>query len=370
MKGLILTLSLFFSMGFAQNFNPIQWSVPAELQGGIDHLGYAGMAAAKISGGFLFGGGGNFPNGLPWEGGKKIYTDKLFFWNESSQSPETLNLKLPKAGGYFAYTGFENQLVIAGGDTANGLTNKAYEISKDKVLELPSLPIAVVSAAMVQKGGVLYLAGGDEATKTSTGFYALNLKDTKKGWQKLMDLPYPTASASIFLVDNKIYLLGGRSKNPNGISTLNNGILVYDFKNKNWKQEGEIQIDGRVSPFTAPGYFTYENRFLILAGGDDGKIFHQIETYIAEIKTAKTEAEKAELNKQKSYLVEYHLGFNNKVLIYDTKEKKWLRSQLLPYPAQVTSASAQEGNKLFIFNGEVRPGVRSPRILEGIIEKR
>ncbi|QCX54266.1 kelch repeat-containing protein [Elizabethkingia sp. JS20170427COW] len=365
MKLLKIALLSVFTMNQAQNFNTLQWKVATELQGGSNSLGFAGMAAAKSNNGFIFCGGANFPKGLPWDGGKKTYTSQIFYWDSSLSSPDILTISLPKASGYFGYTSYQNQLFIAGGESSEGLSSEVFLISKDKIKELTELPFKVTAPAIIEKDNVIYLAGGDLEKETSNQFLSLQLQGKKSAWEKLADLPLSTANAAIFSIKDKIYLAGGRSKNPNGISTLHSEIFTYDIPSNTWKKETDIMINGKKSPFTAPGYFSYQDRYLIWAGGDDGKIFHQIETYLQRISSEQDEQKKQQLIEQKNYLVQHHLGFNNSVLIYDTASKNWLTPQQMPFTAQVTTASVQDDNKFYIFSGEVRPGVRSPKILVG-----
>lgn len=357
---------LFFQMFEAQKHVKIEWTKQAEFSGFPENLGLAGMAAAKVDKGLLLAGGANFPDVLPWEGGKKIYSDKIFMWDGSERAPEELMIQLPKPAGYFGYAPLENQLLIAGGETADGASKKSYLISRDQVKALPDLPVAVTAPVLINANGAIYLLGGDTASETTRQFLTLDLSSNQ--WKKLPDLPVPVANAAAFFVRNHIYFASGRSKNPNGISTLNSEIFKYDLKSQKWEKETKIQVSGQTSPFVAPAFFTWKHRYLIFAGGDDGKTFHNIETLLSKISTATTAEAKETLTRQKNYLVKHHQGFNNKVLIYDTKAKKWLLESYLPFPAQVTTASVSDNSCFYIVSGETRPGIRSPKILMGTIK--
>lgn len=359
-------LILFSQMLVAQRQIVIDWKKQTEFAGFPENLGLAGMAASKTQKGILMAGGANFPDKLPWEGGKKIYSDKIFLWDGSELAPVGLPFKLPQPGGYFGYTSAGEHLLIAGGETSDGVSQKSYLISSRQITELPVLPIAVTSPVLININENIYLLGGDTASETTRQF--LLLDRTQNQWKKLPDLPVPAANASVFYAQNHIYLAGGRSKNPNGISTLNSGIFRYSFKTQKWEKETEIQVGGHSSPFVAPAFFTWKERYLIFAGGDDGKTYHNIETLLSKIASAPTAEQKEELTKQKNYLVKHHQGFNNKVLVYDTKAKKWLPETYLPFPAQVTTASVADHNFLYIISGEIRPGIRTPKIWVGTIK--
>ncbi|MDA7694707.1 hypothetical protein N8817_07980, partial [Flavobacteriaceae bacterium] len=54
-------------------------SIPALEKESIP-LGYAGMMGGAIQDLLIAAGGANFPNGLPWEGGKKEYYNTLYLF--------------------------------------------------------------------------------------------------------------------------------------------------------------------------------------------------------------------------------------------------------------------------------------------------
>lgn len=363
----LLTLTLFFSTMNAQQMPRIEWSNPAEFADFPEKLGLAGMMVAKVSDGFIIAGGANFPEALPWERGKKYFSDKIFFWDGTSARPEVLPLKLPQGIAYAGYASFNNRLIIFGGETSDGASYKVYALSKTEVQELADLPTGVIAPATVIIDGNAYLVGGDTTTKTLSQCIRLNLNAQSAKWESLPDLPTSTANAAIFNTGNKMFVASGRSKNPNGISTLNTEIFAFDLKTKNWSKETLVTVDGEVSPFVASAFFTYQNRYLVFAGGDDGKTFNKIETFLSKIANATSEQEKQTLTTEKNYLVKHHQGFNNKSFAYDTATGKWLNSTRLPFTANVTTASFFDGERFYIFSGEIRPGVRSPKIWVGKI---
>lgn len=357
-----------YHMLTAQKPVRIDWTAQTEFTTFPERLGLAGIAAAKAEGGILMAGGANFPDLLPWEGGKKVYSDRIFLWDGSQKAPQQLSFKLPKPGGYYGYTSAGDKMLIAGGETTEGVSKEVFLISRDGLTLLPDLPAGVTAPVVIYHEEKIYLLGGDETGKTSRQFLVLNLLQREKGWQHLPDLPVATANAAAFFAQHSIYLAGGRSKNPNGISTLNSEIFKFDFKGGSWQKETPILVNGNISPFVAPAFFTFKDRYLIFAGGDDGKVFHQIETALHKISLAKSETEKDQLTREKNFMVKHHQGFNNKVLIYDTKTHHWLVEGFLPFPAQVTTASVAADGCFYIISGEVRPGIRSPKIIKGTIK--
>lgn len=79
--------------------------------------GVAGPFAGMSGGALLVAGGANFPGGMPWEGGKKVWVDRAWVlekpdgaWREAG--------RLPRALGYGVSATHRDSLVCAGGSDA------------------------------------------------------------------------------------------------------------------------------------------------------------------------------------------------------------------------------------------------------------
>ncbi len=105
----------------------LQWNVAATLpdENGYPSLGYAGMVGGISNNVLLVGGGANFPNALPWNGGKKFYADKLYVLQKNNDHFEWASqvFKLPEPIGYAGCATAAKGVVYAGGDNSNGYTN-------------------------------------------------------------------------------------------------------------------------------------------------------------------------------------------------------------------------------------------------------
>ena len=105
-----------------------------------------------------------------------------------------------------------------------------------------------------------------------------------------------------------------------------------------------------------------------MIGGDNGIVFHKIETYISQISKANSEEEKEKLIKEKNALRIHHNGFYKGLLLYNTIENKWTKIGEYPYPVQVTTTAVKWGNDIVISNGEIKPGIRTPDVTIGIVK--
>lgn len=353
----------------------IEWSVAATLTNNDKpSIGFAGMWSGVNHQVLMIGGGANFPDAMPWQGGKKFYSDKIFVlerkgngfvWNNKNTTT------LPEPIAYAGAASTEKGVVYVGGDNEKGISSKAYLLkwvaSRQKVdiQQLPDLPVAVTAPAVTAIGNTVYVVGGDEAKNSSNQFFSLDLDAKKPGWKALPPAPLALANGMAVVQNNKLYLIGGRAKSATGISDLYSTLFVFDVKKQSWQKLADIFDGEKTTPFTAGAAFPVGKNYIVIAGGDKGDVFHQIETYLSLMAKTSDEAGKERLLKEKNELVVHHQGFSTDVLLYDIKQNSWTKAGNLPVAAQVTTSATKWGHDLMISSGEIRPGVRSPKIIVG-----
>jgi len=196
----------------------IQWTVAANIMNDDQpSIGFAGMVSGINKDVLLVAGGANFPNGMPWQGGKKNYSNQIyvleknktsFQWNSKNTST------LPHSIAYAGSATTEKGMVIAGGDNENGISAKAnllqWNVSKQRVeiKSLPDLPVAVTAPAMTANGNTVYALCGDEAKNSSSKCFYLNLEDRKPVWKSLPDAPIALANGMAVFQNKKIIPVG------------------------------------------------------------------------------------------------------------------------------------------------------------------
>jgi len=358
----------------------VQWCTAAKLQNadGSTSLGYAGAINAVSNNALVVAGGANFPDKMPWEGGKKYYSDKIqillkqnghFVW-----SKKTLNIKLPQPIAYCGNTSTDQGVVYAGGESQNGLSNKAFIITWDapdlniQVKQLPDLPIAVTNTGLTHIGNVVYLVGGDKEKSSSDAFYKLDLNIKDSSWQKLPNLPVQLANALVVAQSNKIFVIGGRTKTASGISDLHHTTFAYDFVAGTWQKLADVSDGKQITNFSAGAGVAVAEDLILVTGGDNGEIFHKIENYISQIANSQSQQEKDKLTIEKNKLSINHKGFYKTQQVYNTTKNTWTKLGELPFPAHVTTTATKWGDDIVLSNGEIKPGVRTPSVMIGEIE--
>jgi N-acetylneuraminate epimerase len=343
-------------------------------------LGFAGAINGIDNNVLIVAGGSNFPDGMPWEGGKKSYYDRIFVLEKKGEEftwNKKVNSVLPEPIAYCGNTSTPSGIVYVGGENEKGISNKCFllkwnEQKKEvEIKPLPDLPLRLTNIAVTNIENVVYTAGGDKEKSSSNSFFSLDLKDEDLHWKTLPNLPVPLANATAIaqngLSGKEIFIIGGRSKNASGISNLHNTTFAFDIENHQWKKCADIS-DGinTTNLSAAAGVALGENKILI-TGGDNGKTFHLIEMLIAKIREAKIPKEKEKLVSEKNNLSIYHNGFDRSLWLYDTSSDAWTKIGELPFPAHVTTTDVKWGDDIVISNGEIKPGVRTPDIMIGEI---
>jgi N-acetylneuraminate epimerase len=377
---LLSLIIMFFTVATYAQKRPgitMQWKIAAELpaqNGKAKAIGFAGPVAGMQAGRLMIGGGANFPDSMPWLGGKKKYYDDVYVYEEKGKEFVliTKTFKLPFAIAYAACCSTEQGVVVAGGENEKGISNKVFLLQWNKkagtaiIKDLPDLPVAVTNAAAVAVGTKVYLAGGETLSGTSNQVLVLDLNDAIGGWKQLPSLPQSLSHTVLTVQNNShglaIYAAGGRMKNANGISDLYSSLFAFDLQKNEWitKKSLPYTLSAGTGAATGSGY-------ILLFGGDKGDVFHKTEELIAAI-NKETNAEKREmLNKEKIYLQSTHPGFSSEVLLYDTIKDEWKTIDNIPFEAPVTTTAITRRNYVLIPGGEIKAGIRTPFVLQGKI---
>ncbi len=363
----------------------IKWKLAAVLPASKSQsksLGFAGAINGVNKNVLIVAGGANFPNGMPWQGGKKYYSNEIhvlqkqgdkFVWNKKVTS------KLPEPIAYCGNTSTDSGVVYIGGENKNGISNKCFLLKWNAqkncvdVKPLPDLPIALTNVAVTHINNVVYAAGGDEAKNSSNSFFCIDLDESNAQWKKLPDLSIALANATAIAQNGKngkeIFIIGGRSKTSSGISDLHNTNFAFDLQKQIWKICADISDGKNAMDLSAAAGVALGEHEILITGGDNGKVFHQIETYITQIAQANTPEEKEKLLAEKNNLSIHHAGFDKSILMYNANSDAWAKIGELTFPAQVTTTAVKWGNDIFVSNGEIKPGVRTPNVMIGEVRR-
>lgn len=347
----------------------LKWSAIAELPALTENavqIGLAGPFSGICGNRLLIAGGANFPDGPPWKNGTKKYHEDIYILRKKGAKFKWQTdciAKLNQKTAYGASITLPEGILILGGETPGGLSpevlllkwNPAENcIQKQK---WPELKIPLANAAAVLFNAKIYIAGGETTGRVSDKLYCFDLLKKEMGWQLLADLPYPVSNAVLTAGFGKneqsLFLIGGRSKMPGGISEFYPGVYQYDIRKNRWMVKQPMPYP------LAAGTGACVGKYILMFGGDPGNTFGKVEKLLAEINKEKDEINRVELTKQKNFLLQNHPGFSREILAYDSELDQWHHAGNLPFDTPVSTTALQWGRRKIVPSGEIRAGVRS-----------
>jgi len=376
----ILSIVCFFSCSSLIQKKPVismQWKIAGQIpanNGQTRAIGVAGPIAGVHNNLMIVAGGSNFPDDMPWQGGKKAYYDELFSFHKIGDSLiyTGLEQKLPYRVAYSANCSTPQGIVCAGGENESGILNKVLFIQSKEgtgkviIKYLPDLPVGLTNASITNFGNIIYLVGGESFQTVSNNVYSLDLGHIKKGWNQLASMPMATSHAVVTVQSNGnhecLYVMGGRKKNIQGVSDLYSNVFEFDIQRNQWNEKQSLPY-----PLSAGTGISVGNQEILLFGGDRGETFHQAELIIDSINHTQDSGLKTTLIQKKADVQSSHPGFDKTVLVYNTHQNKWSAISTIPFDCPVTTTAIKWQDKVYIPGGEVRAGVRTPEILEGTV---
>lgn len=309
-----------------------------------DAIGFAGAAAGVHDGHLLAGGGANFPDGvMPWDGGKKVWHDRLFALDLRQPGAAWKEIgKLPAPNGYgVSLTLAEGVLLVGGGDAKeNFRTVRLLSLVDGRPVyrELPSLPVPLAQMAGALVGRSVHVVGGIEAPDASTAsavHWMLDLDAQDKGWQAQPALPAAgRILATAAGIDGVFVIAGGCSLAPDVAGKPVRTYLreAWKFAEGRWTRLADLPRAAVAAASPAPVL----GDVLFVVSGDDGT--------------------------QAGSPAKHH-GFSRQILRFDLSMNAWEDAGELNAPAPVTLPTAPWRDGFILFNGEVKPGVRTPQVL-------
>jgi len=316
-----------------------------------DQHGVAAPFAGVSHGALIVAGGANFPDRMPWEGGKKVWHQKVWVLEKPDGAWREDRL-LPEARAYGVSLMSGDWLVCAGGCDAERHTAEVFALvwgqrmQRVTVVDMPDLPIplAYAAGAVTQKGQI-YVAGGStepgEQQASARAFMHQRYDDAPR-WKELPPLPaepriLPVAAA----FGDTFYLCGGAALEPKDGKVVRRYLRdAWSYAPEaGWKRLADMPKPAAAAPSPAPVVFQGPSKarpcFFVI-GGDDGSL------------AGFSPPEK-------------HPGFPGTILTYDINANTWTEGGKTPAP-RATLPAVQWGEDFVFPSGEVRPGVRSPEV--------
>ena len=369
----VALLFLFVSIGYGQVVSKTNTtelsSLPAQTEGSPS-IGFAGMMGGSHSDVLIVAGGANFPDGLPWEGGKKIYSNQIYMLKEGQWRLSEQTLPLPIA--YGASVSIPKGILFLGGENKTVTSDKVFLLQHNstsnsiKIINYPSLPEPLAYSSAVVEDNFVYIVGGKNSKKSVNSFYRLSLSDKSK-WEKLNAFPgAPRALHAAAIQETKdsrkLFVIGGRNQIAGKKSETLTDYLSYDLNEGIWKNEGEIKVKDKSKVLMGAAAESMGSMHIMVFGGSDEVLFDQLENIVLELGRTQNDSIAASLTSKRDKILNTHPGFSKEILAYNSITKKWFVYDSLPTKIPVTALSFKKGDEFFMVSGEVSPGIRTPKV--------
>lgn len=341
--GMNVSLISVFSVGLAWvgSVAAGEWSQVAGLP---EVLGVASPFAGVSDGVLVVAGGANFPKGMPWEGGKKVWHDTVWAL-EKPEGTWRVAGRLPRPLAYGVSVSVGGTLLWIGGSDAERHYAEvlSYEWRGGRLVESAvspgALPVALANAAgAVDGNGTVYVACGSREPgekDASNRVFAARFHGEVPRWRELPRLPGEPRVLPVAAADGEtFYVFGGAALEPR------EGKVVRRYLTDAWcykEQEGWRRLADLPKPcVAAPSPAPVSGGAVWLIGGDDGS------------RAGFSPPEK-------------HPGFPGAVLRYEVAANAWTSAEKTPAPRATLPCVPWDGG-FVLPSGEVRPGVRSPEV--------
>ncbi len=340
------------------------WECAGELpaqKGYEKNIGTAGILYGLLEERYIVtGGGANFPHKSVLEGGaKQMYSD-LWLIDTKSENKIIEHINLPVEIGYGASVTTEKGIYYIGGSSNQQADDDILFLTLDenknlKYEKIGELPFTFQSGAAVEYNGKLYIVGGKQNGTPSNKVYEYNL--TNKVIKELPSVPAGrgrTQSVAQILNDS-LYVFSG------GDTTAYTDGYKYNFETGKWEEISPVRVNGKEISLLGAASVKLNKKEMLVIGGFNKEIYDDA---VKKLGTLRGQ----ELLKFKvSYFGADPDDFrwNRDILIYNSETNSWRSIGEIPFNAPCGEGLVIVKNKIYSINGEIKPGVRTPRIYQG-----
>ena len=340
-------------------------TLPAQ-KGYEKNIGTAGVLCGVLEGRYIVtGGGANFPYKSVLEGGaKQMYSD-LWVIDTKEENKIIEHINLPVEIGYGASVTTEKGIYYIGGSSNKQADDDILFLTLDenkklKYEKIGELPFTFQSGTAAEYKEKLYIIGGKQNGVSSNKVYEYNL--LTKEIKELSPIPAGKGRTQSVaqVLDNHLYVFSG------GDITAYTDGYKYNFETGKWEEAAPVKINGREISLLGAGSLKLNEKEMLVIGGFNKEIYDDAVKKLGTLRGQELLKFKA------SYFGADpdEFKWNREVLIYNAHTNSWKSMGELPFNAPCGEGLVITEDKIYSVNGEIKPGVRTPRIYEGKLIKK
>jgi hypothetical protein len=287
----------------------------------------------------LAAGGANFPQQMPWEGGKKVFYREIFLLEKTPQWTWRKIGDLPEPNAYAAFCPSPDQkgLIIAGGANSEHHLTQVLLVQPNGTVSnfSPPLPTPRAYAGFTQIQGTLAIVGGiaqADDTQALDTMTILVLQNPDVGWKTNESDPEQTRILSFMGSSDGVLVWGGGCRLFAQSGQAKRDYLE-DLQHVTRQGQGTDFHGLKEKLAAAAGPAVPVNGGFCLVGGDTGSHYGKPP--------------------------QDHPGHSQQILFIDSDNFNTKVIGTWPTPL-ATAPLLRLGNDLITISGETKPGVRTP----------
>ena len=197
-------------------------------------------------------------------------------------------------------------------------------------------------------------------------------------WVKHDDFPGPARLQPVGVGQNSaeeahFYLFSGSSF-PEGDEkpSITTDGLEYNPNTKLWSKISDINPkNGKLYSLHGANGISIGAHHILFTGGVNKEIFYNAwireRRYVDAVKSGDSILIKKLAQEKYAYFIHAPEWYkvNKDVLVYHTITDTWIKVDEYPYPGPAGAPMVKAGNSWYVINGEIKPGVRSPKVYRG-----
>lgn len=351
-----------------------EFSLPP-IRENVPNPGVARPFAGESCGWVLLAGGANFPDLPLADGCTKQYHSEIYGLDLSASNPVWRlvgNLPEPMAEGASVTT--PRGIVCAGGQVGATLSDRAFLMNWDAAAssvrygELPPIPEPLRMPALTARDTYVYLAGGTRNDgSVSPRVWRLDLAAAKPRWSPLPDLPEGTGQP-VAVVQNlygqrtALFVFGGMRGGGKQFAQTGGWRLTLAPEPENeWRSVPPIAVrenpDAANRTMIGASALAIGDQHILIFGGSDRRIWNNQVEQNATLKGNELKRFRDGYFRQPNEA----FRFGTAVLVYHTVTERWFELGKQPFAGRCGAAVLRLADgRVFLGNGEVGPGIRTP----------
>ncbi|MGX7112863.1 cyclically-permuted mutarotase family protein [Gemella cuniculi] len=317
-------------------------------------MGTAGLLKGVISNNIIIGGGANFPDGLPVDGGIKVNHKDIFLYQEKEDSLvliDQIQFNYPLAYGATAQADNKLYYITTKNENSSEILEITIPNNKLSISIVATLPFTVENIIAEISNNILYFGVGTINGNNTNELYSYNLNNKK--FDVIGEFPGKLRSQALSHINNNSLIIYG-----GGAEVTYNDGYEFNLETESWKQLADAIIDQEELSLLGADWTTLNKDELLVVGGFNKDVWKEATFNL----TALTGEEKEKYRDSYFRRSIDEFNWNKKELVYNLKENSWRTIGDINFDAACGHTLLSTNKYIYSVMGEIKPAVRSPFI--------